>query len=135
MGRRIPSDNGRNATSLLASCFVIAGGVFVCVFIVVANNGEPWRPALVTVAGILGVAFLAWLLRDKSPDQVRDKHFYWIFRKKPSEPVLPNYKPRRRRSSRQNLGSRQPPTAEGVRELRDGTRNWVPSNHPRKRKR
>jgi len=134
MGGRIPTDNGRDAAALLASCAVIAGGVFFCVFIVVVNNGDPWRPALVTVVGILCVALVAWLLRDKSQNQAREKNFYWIFKRKPPEPVLPDYKPRRRRSSRQNLGSQQPPTAEAVRELRDGTRNWVPSNHPRKRK-
>lgn len=133
MRQKQKNDLGRLATSLLASTFVMLGGLSVCGFIILAFSDDPKNDLLWLVGGVTGLGLLLWLLRDKPTNQARMRNFFWLTRQKP-ETYMPNYVPRRRRGSQNAaFGSNEPPTAEGIRELNEGANTWVPKS-PRNQK-
>ena len=118
-------DFGREATALLASSFVLVCGLLVCVSIIFLFASDSSRPLLVMTGMLLGSAVLIWLLRDKPYREVAGRNFYWLTRKKPHV-YLPRYRPQRKRNRHALTGPNRPPTVDSIRNLANGTNNWVP---------
>jgi len=124
------NDGGRLAASLLASTFVVIAGGLVCAFMIFTFSDHPEKDFLWLGGGVAGLGLLIWLLRDKPPNDVRTRNFFWFTRKKPA-PYLPNYAPRKRRNPEKiPLGSNEPRSAENVRQLKEGANTWVPKSPP-----
>jgi hypothetical protein len=88
------------------------------------DSGMVW---LMAIAGSLFTLLVVWLLRDRPEGSLRES-FAWLSRKPAEAPV--DYEPKVKRAERVRYGTNRPPTAEELRDLKDGDRNWVPSNTP-----
>lgn len=123
---RRKNDLGRTAAALLASSFVMAGGMIACGAMIFIFSDAPDMEITILFGVMLVLAAILWLLREKPTDSVRARNFFWFSRKR-SDMYAATYSPRRRRRrDYQPPGNNSPPTAESVRELRDGLNTWVP---------
>lgn len=126
MSGKLPGDNGRKAVSLLATTFVLVGGLVVCLFIF-AVAGE--RPSLTVVrwGGYYLVAIMVvWLLRDRDPQQAGDRNHFWLLGRARKQETA--YSPAAMRQVPRvvRYGTNQPPTVETIRMLKDDADDWVP---------
>ncbi len=121
-----PQNSGRDAVALLATSFVLMLGLVICAFIILAFNTDPTQPLITCAVLFLSSGLLLWLLREKPKNQGLEKKYFWFSRRKrQQEPV---YNPvRRKNTSQEQLGTKQPPSAASIRELADGLNTWVPS--------
>jgi hypothetical protein len=118
---------GETATSLLATTIVVVGGTAACLVVILPFASKPFWPMTIVVAGVLGLAFLTWLLSEAPKNRLLDSEFFWLTRRVPK--TEREYVPRIRRSRK--TGTNQPPTLEQVRNLKENTSTWVPSGpHP-----
>lgn len=121
----------RNSGGLFASTVVLTIALFGALFVGMLSN--PDRPAIVWIGGagaMLFLFFMVWLLRDRPASGLRDS-FGWLSRRSKEQPL--DYDPQLLKSGPQRFGTNLPPTADEIRDLKDGDRNWVPSNaSPRK---
>ncbi len=121
----------RNSGGLFASTVVLTVALFGALFVGMLSN--PDQPAIVWIAGGGGLLFLfvlVWLLRDRPNSGLRDS-FGWLSRRTKEQSV--DYDPQLIKSGPQRFGTNLPPTADEIRELKDGDRNWVPSNVSRRK--
>ncbi len=124
---------GDKVTALLATFFVVGGGLISCAFIVLTTADNVGKPLLIGCGSVATVALLLWLLHDKGDQEVAGKKFFW----KPAENQQTRkstYKIKLRgHSDAKNIRSNRPPTVKTIRELSDGEHNWVPSDRRPKR--
>jgi len=123
--RRDP-ETGRKAAAWLAVTFTLTCGAFVCSFIILAFAEEPRQAFLVLGSVLGGILVLMWGMsapRDK--DLPRYRLFFWLKEKELPDPAA-TYQPRKRRRSREPLGTNQPPTVESVRDIARQNNRWVP---------
>jgi hypothetical protein len=120
--------SSRNSGGVFASTVVLTiaifGGIVVGSVAFPRNTGIVW---LVAIAGFIFTLMMVWLLRDRPTGSLRES-FAWLSRK-PAEAPL-DYEPKAKRPERVRYGTNRPPTAEELRDMKDGDRNWVPSNTP-----
>lgn len=126
------SDLANAATTILATSFVVVAGAAVCTFIIAAFADDPKKPVLVSGAVILGMFALAWLLRSKKKgagESKLERDIFWILRREIRDEAQP-YQPqlKRPRNRTQSFGSNAPPSAESVRQIRDESTTWVPTD-------
>ncbi len=127
---RRKNDLGRTAAALLASSFVMVGGFIACGAMIFVFIDNPDIEFTILFGVMLVLAAILWLLREKPTDAVRARNFFWFSRKQ-SDMYAATYSPRRRRRPEyQPPGNNSPPTAESIRELRDGLNTWVPKGRP-----
>lgn len=128
MGNSNQYRSSRNSGGLFASTVVLTiaifGGIVVGSVAFPRDSGTVW---LVAIAGSLFTLLIVWLLRDRPAGSLRES-FAWLSRKPAEAPV--DYEPKAKRAERVRYGTNRPPTAEELRDLKDGDRNWVPSNTP-----
>jgi len=120
-------DSGRVATALLATSFVLTGGMFVITVIVFAFAEDPKQPLLLSAGYISAFVLLLWLFRSGPQNESRVKNLVWMKRTVSDEDAV-RYEPMRRRTRRRKQVPNKPPTVESVRALRDGLHNWIPSD-------
>jgi hypothetical protein len=128
MGNSYKFRSDRNSGGLFASTVVLT--LFVFGGIVVGSVAFPRDPGtvwLVAGGGFLFILLMVWLLRDRPQGTLRES-FSWMSRRS-SEPSV-DYEPRVIKAERSRYGTNRPPTAEEIRDLKEGDRNWVPSNTP-----
>src|SRR5712691_2830700 len=122
-------DGGREAVSWLATGFVFLLGILFCGFIVLAFANEPKIPILVLSGVFLTLAVLLWLFREKPRKTIEEHEARWfgIFSK--PKITISLKLTRHKKPKIVQFGTNQPPTVEGIREIReltDGMKNWVP---------
>ena len=104
-------------------CGDLSGGLAMS-FIVAAAGGDPVA-ALAVFGGVVAIALvLGWLFR-AVPSVTLASRFSWAASRdaRPANEYAP-----RRRKRRDTGATNRPPTAEELRDLKDGIKNWVPSN-------
>ncbi|NOX54858.1 MAG: hypothetical protein GXP27_10555 [Planctomycetes bacterium] len=124
-------DFEHSAISLLATTFVVAGGIVLCAFMSVAFGREPIRPLLMSAAIFGATAWLLYLLRDRPRRaEERRRGLLGFFRRRKTATI--RYRPGKKTSNVRyvRFGTNQPPTPEKLRDLADGLRTWVPSKAP-----
>jgi len=120
--------SSRNSGGVFASTVVLTIAIFGGIVVgSVAFPREPGMVWLVAIAGSIFTLLMVWLLRDRPNGSLRDS-FAWLSRKPVDGQV--DYEPQVKHAGRVRYGTNRPPTAEEVRDLKDGDRNWVPSNTP-----
>lgn len=132
MSPRGPGDHGNTAAALFASTFVCLVGFLGTLCIAFVYTGDATHAFLACGGSILGMAWLLWLLRDK-PTDVPSRQSVFRRRRSRRAKTVRTYRPRRRPYQPHELGRNRPPTAETVRELKDGQHNWTPSGPPPRR--
>lgn len=120
--------SSRNAGGVFASTVVLTiaifGGLVIGSAMFPRDTGRVW---VGVIAGSIVTLLLIWLLRDRPDGTLRDS-FAWLSRK-PAEASV-DYEPQLKQVKRVRYGTNRPPTAEELRDLKEGDRNWVPSNTP-----
>lgn len=120
----------QKAVTLLATTFVLLGGLVATTFIILTATDDP-LPKLLGLAGGMGVfALLLWLLRDRKPGSSARWDWTWLRRKSPSAPA---WRAAFRRPHSNASAAPQPPTVEDVRELSQNVNTWVPTSRKRQR--
>jgi hypothetical protein len=119
-------DAGRNATALMATCYVFTCGIAVCAFISLAFSQNPVQPILLASGISAAMLSLLWLLRDRRENRWLEGGHAWLLRRRPDEETL-QYRPRLLRPVVREFGTNRPPTAAEIRELAQNTNTWVPS--------
>lgn len=111
--------------SILASTLVFFIGGLGVAIVVASSGGNPiWTFAAVGL--VLGLFLLLnWLISTTSATSLRDC-YRWAFSKRVRPE--PEYEPRRKAERAARYGEKGPPSADDLKELKDGTRSWVPSN-------
>ncbi len=131
---RRKQDFGRESASLLATALVLLLGFMGSIFIVSTSVDDPLLPALAVVAvfGFLLISSVA-NLRVKNDGSGATGLRNWFKGRKPA--AMPDYSPRRVRTSSQASSSQNaPPSANDVREIQETSSNtWVPTGVPNKK--
>lgn len=117
------------AAALLATCFVVLGGVLACTVIAVAGNEDPVRAVLACGGCFAGIAVMLWLMQPRPAGSRLSVGWSWLRRRAKRKVV---YKLTTRKSSNGPATlPLSPPTAESVREIANGINTWVPSQSGR----
>lgn len=124
------------AASILATSFVLIGGVVTYTFVVLSSSDSPLVPLLLGAGTCLVLAMFLFIARDRrSQADARSWTNVLLAWRKPKEVRKP-YRPRRRRQPAEDSDKpteNQPPTAETVRELAGGVNTWVPASRSPRR--
>lgn len=122
-------DSGSKAASLLATCFVVLGGILACMFIVLVSSPSPKQSATICASFFAGIVFLLWLMRDRPPENATAAYYSWFRWSWRAKREDLRYEPRRRRApAPEETEPPAPPTVESIRALRDDVKTWVPSS-------
>lgn len=130
MSEKFDGRPNRLIAPLFASSFVCVIGAVGVTIVIILSGGN-----LVAASGLL--LFLACciilgvLLLRVVPATTLEATYSWV-RSRHAKPEN-EYDPKRAATTRKSYGTNHPPTAEEVRELKDGLNNWVPSNTPGRR--
>lgn len=124
MAKNVPRDRGPDPVVILATAFVIAGGLASCVGIVFISTTDPTMPLLILGSCIVGYCLLMWLLGPKRSDFLAS-----IFKRSPKRAKVTLKFHRHKPNSRENTVN-GPPTAESIREMKINRNIWVPTKHP-----
>jgi uncharacterized protein (DUF58 family) len=122
----IDHDHGRFAGSLFAATVVMTGGLGVCLIIVFLFAPDAWWPLTLVVGGLLGLMLLVCLFNSAPLRRARDTNLYGV-RRELVENYVESFHPRHRRRPSAQLGTNQPPTADGLRQLKEDSNAWYPS--------
>lgn len=112
----------RNIAPFLAA-MVLLGGVGACVGIMLISGETGPAPIGVAVGGAFAFGLLLWSLRDRPVAQQRS-WYSWVFHRPRQRHVSVEVRSIRPRAQ---FGTNQPPTLEQLKQLKDDTRTWVPS--------
>lgn len=130
---RNKQDLGRESVALLATAIVLLLGFVGSIFIVATSCDDPTFPVLAVVA-VFGFLFVSSFanLRVKSDGAARVGLLTWFKSRKPAE--MPDYSPRRVKTSSRGGQQNAPPSVDDVREIQETSSNtWVPSGVPNKK--
>ncbi|MED5398984.1 MAG: hypothetical protein VX669_01250 [Planctomycetota bacterium] len=118
---------GREAVSALATAMVTVGGTIVLVFIIVVGSDQP-EPYLAGVATTVTiVCLLLFLLRSRPENSTVKKRPWWsVFRRGPVR-SKPPIVVQRRNDPVAGPDTKQPPTAEQLRDIKQHGSTWVPN--------
>jgi len=118
---------GREAVSALATAMVTVGGTIVLVFIIIVGSDDP-EPYLAGVAITVTITcLLLFLLRSRPENSTVKKRPWWrAFRRGPVR-SKPPIVVQRRNESDTSPDTKQPPTAEQLRDIKQHGSTWVPN--------
>jgi len=130
---RNTSDPGEAAVSILATTFVVLGGIAACLFMIVTSSPTPSKSLYSFAGGCAATAILLWLLRDKDPLRPQADAWAWLRRRPRKQKITYSLTPRP--PAQPASRPRQPPTVDDIRELKQEAelKTWVP-NQSRNRK-
>lgn len=126
-------DYGRESAAFFAALLVFLLGFVGVMFMVVTLTEDPFWPLILTTASfvvVFGVLAASLWPRDDSGSSLA----LWSKAKTPEQPL--EYSPKRvRTSSSQSENTNRPPTADGVRDIKEARESsantWVPSSVPK----
>lgn len=128
LDRHTVRERGRFAAALFAATFVFTVGGGICLAITYAFAPDVLWVAISAIGGgIIGLRGLMWLLSESSVHRAKDSNIYAAQKQTLSE-YVESFRPdlRHGRKSR-HFGTNQPPTADGVRQIKDDSNAWYPS--------
>lgn len=121
---------GSTAVTYLASALVLLGGLVSLTLMILSADSQPVPKILGVAAGTLLVAWILFSRDDRGPRHSAWYQFSWFRGRSASRPV---WRPRIIRGPSTPTGSKQPPTANELREAAQNTSTWVPSTSRQKR--
>lgn len=129
MTGEIDKGPSRRAGPLLAAAIVLFLGAFGAAAIIAGGGGDPLLVLLTFGGGLAAIVCFGWLLGRAG--SASTAVYRWVFSRE-ARPAY-DYSPKPRSAQCKQFGTNRPPTANEVRELKEGLRNWVPSNTPNRR--
>jgi hypothetical protein len=120
-------DYGRESAALLAAALVFILGFLGLLFVIATSFRDPLLPAIGTALGLFALFFvMVGVLRAKQSSHSAGMAA-WFKGTKPEK--MPNYSPRRVRTSKGTGSNNEPPSADDVREIQESSaKTWVPSS-------
>jgi hypothetical protein len=117
---------GERAVMVLATAFVVMGGIGASIFLIVSNSSDPIPTLIYFAIGCAATGLILWILRDPDPLAPRASIFAWLQRPKIT---TYHYKVKFRKPAAADSEERQqPPTAASVRQIsQESLGTWVPS--------
>lgn len=132
MSHRFEFRPDRRAGPLLASAMVIfLGGLGVA--IVAAAGGSDPIAVLIIFGCVIGIVLCLSLFGRAAPSQTLGRLYGWVTSKE-ARPAM-DYVPKTTREKAIRYGTNAPPSADEVRDLKEGLNNWVPGRTPTARRR
>ncbi|HEX4072979.1 MAG TPA: hypothetical protein VHX68_17495 [Planctomycetaceae bacterium] len=123
----IDHDHGRFAGSLFAATVVMTVGLGVCLVIVFLFAPDAVWPLTLVVGGIVGSMVLVCLFNSSILRRARDSNLYGA-RRELVDNYVESFRPRHRRRSGAQAGTNKPPTADELRQIKEDSNAWYPSD-------
>jgi hypothetical protein len=120
-------DHGRYAAGLFAATVVLTCGFGVCLTITFLFEPDAWWPLVVIGGGLVALVATLWLFSDSPIRRARDSNLF-AARKEQVDEYVESFRPRHRRRQRLELGTKQPPTADDLRQIKEDSNCWYPSD-------
>jgi hypothetical protein len=120
-------DHGRFAAGLFAATVVMTGGLGVCLMITFLFASGSWVSWLAIGSGVVFLCVMLWLLNDSPQRRAKDTNLYGV-RKEQADEYVESFRPRRRRRRQVDFGTNKPPSADDVRQIKDDSSVWFPSD-------
>jgi hypothetical protein len=114
---------------LLAATIVLFLGTFGAAAIIAGGGGDPLTALVTFGGGLMFILCAGWLLGRTGATST--SIYQWVFSRE-ARPQY-DYTPKPRSARHREFGTNHPPTVDEIREMKDGLRNWVPSNTPNRR--
>ncbi len=121
------------AVVILATAFVVMGGIGASIFLIVSNSSNPMPTLIYFAIGCFATGLILWILREPDPLSPRASIFAWLQRPKIT---TYHYKLKFRKPAISSSEERQqPPTAASVRQIsQESLGTWVPSKLPNRKR-
>jgi len=116
----------RRSGPLLASTLVLFLGAIAAAVVTTASGKSPYFGLLI-FAGFAAVVPVCVIFLRATPQRTLTSLYSWI-QSRDTHPKA-DYQVRTVRATR-TYGTNRPPSAEDLKDLKDGPHNWVPSNVP-----
>lgn len=130
MPRPIPPnqpEHGRFAAGLFAATAVMTGGGGICLMIALVFAKDVWTPLAVVACGLGGLVVMLWMMLERPVRRAQNSNVYTA-QKEGLEDYVESFEPRHRRRRGRSFGTNAPPSAEGLRKIREDSNIWCPSD-------
>ena len=118
--------SGDKAVAYFAAAFVLAGGLAFSSVAILLFSAEPMRIFAICGGLAVGALIVIWLIQDHRDGRTLLERYGGLFGLAPEKRKV---KVKVKRVKASDLDKpKAPPTAEEIRELRDGVNTWVPSS-------
>jgi hypothetical protein len=121
------SDHGRFAAGLFAATVVLTGGGGICLMIALVFAKDVWQPLAVILCALGALVVMLWLMLERPTRRAKDSNIYTAQKESLSE-YVESFQPRHRRREGRSFGTNAPPSAEGLRKIREDSNAWCPSD-------
>ncbi len=120
-------DHGRYAAGLFAATVCVTAGVGFCLTMSFVFAPDAWQPLALIAGGVVGLVVIIRLLMDRPLRKERNSNCYWAQREWLSQ-YVESFRPNLRRRIAREFGTNRPPTPEGLREIKENSNVWHPSD-------
>jgi len=117
---------GRFAAGLFAATVVLTTGAGACAMMAFLFAQNVWQPLVVIGGVIVGVVLLLWIPTERTPRRAQDSGDF-IAEKERLDKYVATFRPKHRRRGGREYGSKQPPTVEDLRQIKEDSNAWHPS--------
>jgi hypothetical protein len=126
--RNYGRDHGRLAANLFAATVVMTIGAGTCLMIVYVSAPDASVPILLIVGGLVGLIGVIWLLSSRSPRRNSDGSLTVAEQQARMDAYLASFRPRRHCRRGHDGGSIAPPSADALRQIKEDSNAWRPSD-------
>jgi hypothetical protein len=121
-------DYGRYAAGLFASTVVVTIGAGLCLFMSLAFAPDMFQPLAIIAGGVLGLILMIWLLTATArPVRRAGNSNLLLAQRAKTDGYLESFRRRVRRPEQQRFGTNQPPTADSLKQIKEDSNTWFPS--------
>jgi hypothetical protein len=120
-------EHGRFAAGLFAATVVMTGGGGICLTIALVFAKDIWTPVAVLLCGLGGLVVSLWLLIDRPVRHAQNSNIYTAQKETLAE-YVESFEPQHRRRRKPRLGNNPPPSADSIRQIREDSNVWSPSD-------
>jgi hypothetical protein len=122
-------EHGRLAAGLFAATAVMTGGGGICLVIALVFAKDVWVPIAILACGLGGLVIMLWLLLDRPVRRAHNSSIsIYTAQKEALADHVESFEPRHRRRGSRSFGTNPPPSADSVRQIREDSNVWCPSD-------
>ena len=122
-------EHGRFAAGLFAATAVMTGGGGICLIIALVFAKDIWVPIAVLACGAGGLVVMMWVLLDRPVRRAQNSSIsIYTAQKEMAGDHVESFHPHHRRRGGRSFGTNQPPSAESIRQIREDSNVWCPSD-------
>jgi hypothetical protein len=119
-------DHGRYAAGLFAATVVMTVGLGVCLMLTFLFAPDAWWSFALIGGAIAAFSVTLWLFSGPAARPAQTTNFYTVDKEQVDE-YAQSLRPRRRRRPRVEFGTNKPPTIDDLRQIKEDSNVWFPS--------